>query len=255
MRILVTNDDGIDAPGLEIAESIARTLTDDVWVVAPAQEQSGASHALTLTNPVRLKQRDERHFSLTGTPTDCVMLAVAHLLKDKKPDLVLSGVNRGVNVAEDVTYSGTVAGAMEGCTLGLAAIALSQGYPFEERQRPMHWACARTHGPKVVAKLLEAGWPEGVLINVNFPDCPPEEVQGMELAVQGKRQTQQVIVEGRTDLRGFGYYWIGFKREPYSTAAGSDLTALMDKKIAITPLQLDLTETNTLQALKRKLAG
>lgn len=255
MRILVTNDDGIDAPGLKIAESIARSLSDDVWVVAPAREQSGASHSLTLTNPVRLRKIDDRHFALTGTPTDCVMVAVSHLLKDAPPDLVISGVNRGVNVAEDVTYSGTVAGAMEGCTLGIPAIALSQGYPFEERQREMHWDCAEIHGPTVVRKLLDAGWPQGVLMNVNFPDCPADQVVGIELATQGKRDTQEVIVEERTDLRGFSYFWVGFKREPYTTADGSDLKALMDKKIAVTPLQLNLTAVHTLSELKRKLVG
>lgn len=255
MRILLTNDDGIDAPGLKIAEEIAHALTDDVWVVAPASEQSGASHSLTLTNPVRLRPRGERRFALTGTPTDCVMLAVAHLMKDAPPDLVISGVNRGVNVAEDVTYSGTIAGAMEGCTLGIPAIALSQGYPFEERQRDMHWDCARTHGPKLVRKLMDAGWPQDVLINVNFPDCPPDEVTGTEVVAQGKRDTQEVIVEERTDLRGFGYFWIGFRREPYTSAPGNDLHALMAKKISVTPLQLNLTEAHTLDALKAKFAG
>lgn len=255
MRILVTNDDGINGPGLKIAEEIAHTLTDDVWVVAPASEHSGASHSLTLTNPVRLRKLDERRFALTGTPTDCVMLATAHLLKDHKPDLVLSGVNRGVNVADDVTYSGTVAGAMEGCTLGIPSVALSQGYPFEERQREMQWDCARTHGPVVLKKLLAAGWPQGVLINVNFPDCPPDEVQGISVVSQGKRDLQEVTVDPRVDLRGFAYYWIGFKRAPYTSSESDDLRALIKKKISVTPLQLNLTEVNTLETLKRELAG
>jgi 5'-nucleotidase len=253
LRILVTNDDGINGHGLKVAEGIARTLSDDVWVVAPESEQSGASHSLTLVAPLRLRRLDDRHFSLTGTPTDCVMMATAHLLKEKGPDLVISGVNRGVNVADDVTYSGTVAGAMEGCTLGIPSVALSQGYPFEDKHH-MHWACAETHGPTLLKKLLDIGWSDGVLININFPDCPPEGVTGVEIAAQGKRDLQEVIVDQRTDLRDYPYYWIGYKREPHSSAPGNDLHALMDKKIAVTPLQLDLTERNALAALKRAFA-
>lgn len=250
MRILVTNDDGIAGHGLTIAEAIARSLSDDVWVVAPAAEQSGASHSLTLHSPVRLRQLEEKRFTVTGTPTDCVMMATAHLMTDKKPDLVLSGVNRGVNVADDLTYSGTVAGAMEGCSLGIPAIALSQGYPFEDKHQ-MHWACASTHGPVLIRRLLDIGWPEHVLLNINFPDCSPEEVTGVEICTQGKRDMQEVRVDKRTDLRGYSYYWIGFKREPYSSDEGCDLHALTQKRIAVTPLQLDLTERKTLAALKR----
>lgn len=254
MRILVTNDDGIYGPGLVVAEAIARALSDDVWVVAPAQEQSGASHSLTLHSPVRLRQIDDRHFAVTGTPTDCVMMACAHLLADKKPDLILSGVNRGVNVADDVTYSGTVAGAMEGCSFGIPSIALSQGYPFEDKHH-MHWSCAETHGPDLIRKLIGIGWPENVLININFPDCKPDELVGVEFCTQGKRDMQEVRVEKRTDLRDYSYYWIGFKREPYTTDMGSDLHALTEKRIAVTPLQLNLTARDTLAALKAAYKG
>src|SRR3984885_4285225 len=126
MRILVTNDDGIHAPGLAVAENIARALSDDVWVFAPETEQSGASHSLTLTSPLRLRKISERRFAVSGTPTDCVMMAALHILKSQPPELVLSGVNWGSNLAGDVTYSGTIAGAMEGCALGIPSIALSQ---------------------------------------------------------------------------------------------------------------------------------
>src|SRR5690349_9932959 len=140
MRILVTNDDGIHAPGLEICEQIARALTDDVWIVAPESDQSGVSHSLSLNDPLRLRKVGERHFAVKGTPTDCVIMGIRHIL-DAPADLVLSGVNRGQNVAEDVTYSGTVAAAMEGTVLGVPSIALSQAYGLDTRHNPS-WATA-----------------------------------------------------------------------------------------------------------------
>src|SRR5208282_3511404 len=141
MRVLITNDDGIHAPGLKAAENIARALSDDVWVVAPESEQSGASHSLTLTFPLRLREIEEKRFAVSGTPTDCVLMAVAEMMKDARPDLILSGVNRGSNMADDVTYSGTIAGAMEGCSIGIPSIALSQAYGFEQRN-DVPWNCA-----------------------------------------------------------------------------------------------------------------
>jgi 5'-nucleotidase len=200
LRILITNDDGIRSRGLEVTEAIARTLSDDVWVVAPETEQSGASHSLTLTTPLRLRKIDERHFAITGTPTDCVMMASSHLMKDRAPDLVLSGVNRGINAADDVTYSGTIAGAMEGCTLGIPSIALSQAFAYHEK-REVRWDCAATHGPDLVRKLVETGWPRDVLMNVNFPDCPAEEVSGVEVVAQGARELQEVVIDRRVDMR------------------------------------------------------
>ncbi|MDE2184355.1 MAG: 5'/3'-nucleotidase SurE [Alphaproteobacteria bacterium] len=252
MRILVTNDDGIHARGLQAAEAIARAVTDDVWVVAPETEQSGASHSLTLSMPLRLRKIDDRHFAVSGTPTDCVMMASAHLLKDRAPDLILSGVNRGVNAADDVTYSGTIAGAMEGCALDIPSIALSQTYNFQEK-REVHWDCCETHGPEIVKKLIAAGWPKDVLINVNFPDCPADELAGAEVVAQGKRELQEVVIDRRVDMRGYPYFWIGFRRERFSAKAGTDLGALSQKMIAVTPLQLNLTETKVMAALKAKI--
>ena len=173
MRILVTNDDGIHAPGLAVAEKIARALCNDVWVVAPETEQSGASHSLTLTLPLRLRQIDSRRFAVTGTPTDCVMMGVAELMAEARPTLVLSGVNRGSNLADDVTYSGTIAGAMEGTALGVPSIALSQAYGVGGGH-DVDWSCAETHGPRLIAKLVEIGWPAEVLMNVNFPPGEPD---------------------------------------------------------------------------------
>src|SRR5271155_2385146 len=162
MRILITNDDGIHAPGLKAAETIARALTDDVWIVAPESEQSGASHSLTISAPLRMRQGEEKRFAVSGTPTDCVLMAMAELFKDARPDLVLSGVNRGANIADDVTYSGTIAGAMEGCVLGIPSIALSQAYGFEDRTE-VPWECGEKQGPALIERLVKAGWPDGVL--------------------------------------------------------------------------------------------
>jgi 5'-nucleotidase len=253
LRILVTNDDGINAPGLVVAEKIARSLTDDVWVAAPEREQSGASHSLTLLNPLRLRKLDARHFAITGTPTDCVMMATAYLMKDRKPDLVLSGVNCGINAGEDVTYSGTVAGAMEGCILGIPSIALSQCYPEGEKHLTI-WACSETHGPRVVRRLLDVGWPEGVLINVNFPDCQPEAVAGVVAVEQGIRDSQEVVIDERKDMRGLAYYWNGYRRGAYEADEHCDLGAVLKNRIAVTPLQLDLTARATLAAFGRVLA-
>jgi 5'/3'-nucleotidase SurE len=249
LRILVTNDDGIRSKGLEVAEAIARSLSDDVWVIAPESEQSGASHSLTLTTPLRMRKIDERRFAISGTPTDCVMMASTHLLKDRAPDVVLSGVNRGINAADDVTYSGTIAGAMEGCALGIPSIALSQMYNFQERH-DIHWDCAATHGPDLVRKLVETGWPKDVLMNVNFPDCPPEEVAGIEVVAQGARELQEAVIDRRVDMRGHAYFWIGFRRESFVAKPGTDLGALSAKKISVTPLQLNLTDWKVVQSLK-----
>src|ERR1700742_5201162 len=167
MRILVTNDDGIHSPGLAVTEKIARALSDDVWVVAPENEQSGASHSLTLTSPLRLRQITERRYAVSGTPTDCVMMPCLHTLKQQPPTLILSGINWGSNLADDVTYSGTIAGAMEGTALNIPSIALSQAYD-EGGRLEIDWSAARAHGADVVKQLIEAGWPLGVLININF---------------------------------------------------------------------------------------
>lgn len=250
LRILVTNDDGIHARGLAAAETIARAISDDVWVIAPESEQSGASHSLTLAMPLRLRKIDEKRFSLTGTPTDCVMMATTHIMKDNQPTLVLSGVNRGVNAADDVTYSGTVAGAMEGCALGIPSIALSQVYNYEAN-RELQWGCAETHGPGLIRKLIDIGWPQDVLLNVNFPGVPPEEVAGVEIVAQGKRDLQEAVIDRRVDMRGVPYFWIGFRRERDSSKPGTDLGALTAKKISVTPLHLNLTEKTVLEKLKK----
>ena len=186
MRILLTNDDGIDAPGLHALREIAGQLSKDVWVVAPEVNKSGAGHSLSLNEPLRMRQLDERAYAVRGTPTDCVIMGVRHVLGDKKPDLILSGVNRGANMAEDVTYSGTIAGAFEGTVIGIRSIALSQAYGFESKTDP-RWSCALEHGADVVRKLLSIDWPPGVLMNVNVPDTEPEKAKATLITRQGKR--------------------------------------------------------------------
>jgi 5'-nucleotidase len=241
LRILVSNDDGIHAPGLAVAEKIARSLSDDIWVVAPETEQSGASHSLTLTLPLRLRQAGHQRFALSGTPTDCVMMAGIHIMKDHLPDLVISGVNRGFNVADDVTYSGTVAAAMEGAVLGIPSIAMSQaaGGDYEE---DVLFACAEKHGPALVKRLVEIGWPEGVLLNVNFPALPPGKVKRVIVTTQGQRDQSILRVDQRLDARGKSYFWVGFKRIFGDPERGTDLHAMAQGCISVTPLHMDLTE-------------
>ncbi|HEY7999296.1 MAG TPA: 5'/3'-nucleotidase SurE [Pseudolabrys sp.] len=250
MRILITNDDGIHAPGLEACETIARTMADEVWIVAPETDQSGVAHSLSLNDPLRLREVAERHFAVQGTPTDCIIMGVRHIMK-APPDLVLSGVNRGRNCAEDVTYSGTVAGAMEGTVLGVPSFALSQAYASANKHKPF-WDTAIKFAPDIIKRVLKAGLPRDVLVNVNFPDCPPEEVAGTVLAVQGKRDQELLHIDARRDGRGNPYFWIAFGRGGIAGASeGSDLAALNDKRIAITPLRLDLTD----EKFMTKLAG
>jgi 5'-nucleotidase len=242
MRILLTNDDGIHAPGLGVLERIARSLSDDIWVVAPETDQSGVSHSLSLNDPLRLRAIGPRHYAVKGTPTDCVIMGVRHIVEDGAPDLVLSGVNRGQNVAEDVTYSGTIAGAIEGTILGIPSIALSQAYGLETRQSP-HWETALRHGPDLIRRVLAEGMPRDVLVNVNFPDCAPDAVKGIAVTMQGKRDQDLLRIEPRHDGRGNPYYWLAFaRRERHAPRGGTDLSAIADGRIAITPLRLDLTD-------------
>lgn len=242
MRILLTNDDGIHARGLQVLEEIARQLSDDVWVVAPESDQSGVSHSLSLNDPLRLREIGPRRFAVKGTPTDCVIMGARHLMLDSPPELVLSGVNRGRNCAEDVTYSGTVAGAMEGAVLGIPSFALSQSHSAANRDKP-YWETALRYAPDLLRRVLAQGMPRDVLVNINFPDCPPEAVKGVAVTAQGKRDQELLRIEGRRDGRGNPYYWIGFSRGGRSEPRqGSDLLALADNRIAVTPLRLDLTD-------------
>ena len=252
MRILITNDDGIHAPGLAVLERIAREISDDVFVVAPETDQSGVSHSLSLNDPMRLREISPNHFAVKGTPTDCVIMGIKHILRENRPDLVLSGVNRGQNVAEDVTYSGTIAAAMEGTLLGVPSIALSQAFRPTDRET-VDWDCAEGHGATTIRKVLAAGIPLGILINVNFPPCTPELVRGISVSVQGQRNQALLDVDKRLDGRGNPYYWLAFQRGKINPAEGTDLHALANNKIAVTPLRLDLTDLPNLTRLAEAL--
>jgi 5'-nucleotidase len=243
MRILCTNDDGIHAPGLKIVEQIARALSDDVWVVAPELDQSGVSHSLSLNDPLRLREVGPRHFAVRGTPTDCVIMGARYILGEKLPDLVLSGVNKGRNVAEDVVYSGTIAGALEGTILGLPSFALSQEFSTESRNKPL-WDTALQFGPPILRKVIEAGVPRNTVINVNFPACAPEDVAGVRVTRQGKRNQGFLKVDERRDGRGNPYFWIGFERLAMidTPGEGTDLAALAERFVSVTPLRLDRTD-------------
>lgn len=250
-RILLSNDDGINAHGLIVLEKIARTLTDDIWVVAPTVERSGAGHSLTLHEPLRPTKIADRRYAINGTPTDCVLVAVNHLMKDHPPDLVLSGVNIGVNLGEDVHYSGTVAAAMEGTLLDYPAIALSQDF---EDAEAVPWNTALHHGPEVIRQVCKAGWRRKVLININFPNRDPEKVGGVRVARQGKHKIGDDLVH-RHDPRGRPYIWIAARRLADAAAENTDLKAVREGFISVTPLDIDMTDDPTMASLAKVFPG
>ena len=253
MRILITNDDGIHAEGLNVLERIARQLSDDVVVVAPETDQSGVAHSLSLNDPLRLRHVSEYRYAVKGTPTDCVIMGVRRIMRDAPPDLVLSGVNCGHNLAEDVTYSGTIAAAMEGTLLGVRSFALSQGYPPGQRDKaPFH--CAEAHGPGLIRELLKEPLDPGILLNINFPSCAPHDVQATRVTTQGRRDATYLELDERLDGRHNPYYWIGFSRQRSTPPRGTDLAAIADSCISITPLRLDLTDENSLSRLSARFS-
>jgi 5'-nucleotidase len=249
-RILVTNDDGIHAPGLKVLERIARSLSDDVWVVAPDVEQSASGHSLTLRRPLQIREFSKRRFSVDGTPTDCVLIGVNQIISQRRPDLVLSGVNHGANLGEDVTYSGTVSAAMEATLIGIPSIALSQ---VRDVQKPVKWKTAEQHGARVIRKLTRFAWTKGVLMNVNFPNVPASAVTGIALARQGRRIASIEITPTR-DPGGRPYLWIGDFANDETLEKGTDLAAVGDGAIAVTPLHLDLTHEGMMRKMKQVFA-
>jgi len=249
-RILVSNDDGLESPGIKVLERIARSLSDDVWVVAPATEQSGAGHSLTLHDPIRYENRGPRRVAVGGTPTDCVLLGVKLFTGDRRPDLVLSGINRGGNMGEDVTYSGTVAVAMEGTLLGIRSIAFSQQF---SDPNTVPWETTEAIAASVIRRACSVPWNRSVLLNVNVPDCPPDHVQGVRVARQGKRvgssRFSENLVE-RVDPRGRPYVWIGVEQVRGLEGTGTDLHAVADGYVSVTPLCIDLTDEGTLATME-----
>ncbi|WP_343519194.1 5'/3'-nucleotidase SurE [Sphingomonas sp.] len=251
MRILLTNDDGVHARGLEVLERIARKLSDDITIVAPLEEQSGKGRSLSLTEPVRLRKFGERRFAVTGTPTDAVMMALAELMKDAKPDLILSGVNRGANLAEDVSYSGTVSAAMEGALAGIRSVALSQRYAAVAPGERVSFDAAEQWGERALRPLLGADWAPRTLMNINFPPIAASEVVGIKPVHQGLRDYGRLKLDKRTDPRGFDYYWFGLGRIAYTPEADTDLEAIERGYITVTPLHLDMTHRESLDMLAR----
>lgn len=237
-RVLLTNDDGIDAPGLKVLERIASQLADEVWVVAPLLDQSGTSHSLSLHAPLRLSYHGTRRFAVTGTPGDCIAVALGHLLSHDKPDLILSGVNRGANLGTETVFSGTVGAAMTGLLFGIPSIALSQA--FTDRAA-VPWGNAITHGPIVIEKLMSLKWPADVCLNVNFPSCAPDDVLPLKITRQGRGRLEEVSVRSGNDPRGLQYHWLQLERHQRPDDSGTETAENLAGHITATPLQFERT--------------
>jgi 5'-nucleotidase len=248
-RILISNDDGINSAGIKKLEVVARSLAKDVWVVAPQTEQSATGHSLTLRSPLRINKLGKNRFSVNGTPTDCVLLALNKIMKGNPPDLVLSGINYGSNLGEDMTYSGTVAAAMEATLSGIPAIALSQELTKMSPINKIDWTPAEAYSKKVIKKVLSVAWPRDVLINVNFPPVPSTQVKGIEVTREGRRKLGDEIVESK-DPRGVPYFWIGAQKQSSHYSSGTDLAAIDNNLISVSPLSINLTHRATMIKLK-----
>jgi len=255
MRILLTNDDGYHARGLAVLERIARTISDDITVVAPAEEQSGKGRSLTLTEPFRVRRHGDNRYAVKGTPTDCVMFALAEVMQDAKPDLILSGVNRGGNLAEDVSYSGTVSAAAEGALAGIRSVALSQRYARSGMGDAVPFDTAETWGERALRPLLAMDWAPRTLVNINFPPIAADAVQGIRVVSQGLRDYGRVGLDKRVDPRGFPYYWLAMGRLPHQPAPDTDLDAIEAGFVTVTPLHLDLTHRESMDRLRGAYAG
>ncbi|GHG79433.1 5'/3'-nucleotidase SurE [Pseudodonghicola xiamenensis] len=257
MRILLTNDDGINAPGLEILEAIAEQIAGpkgEVWVVAPAFEQSGVGHSISYTRPMMIAKLGHRRYAAEGSPADCVMAGLHDVLKDQAPDLVLSGVNRGNNSAENALYSGTLGGAMEAALQGIPAMALSQYFGPANLGIENPFEAAAHHGATVIRKILDTGIDDGedyrLFYNINFPPVPAADVKGTRATLQGFRRNTRFSVEPHSSPSGRRFLWIkgGNQHEP--TLPGSDAAANLDGYISVTPMRADLTAHDRLEALK-----
>ncbi len=251
-RILLVNDDGVHARGIELLEELARDITDDVWVVCPDEEKSGASHSVSFATPVRVRQLGPKRFAVKGTPTDCVLLAVWELMRDRQPTVVIAGVNHGENLAEDVTYSGTAGPAIEGAVLGFRSIAMSQVYQLGGQPR---LDTVRHFGPSILRQLLSCPWEPDTFVNVNFPDAAPAEVSEIRVTTLGKRRPGSFKPERGLDGRNVPYFWMRIGYDPGPMVAGTDLEAMRDKAVSITPLQIDLTAHRFASRLKQVFAA
>jgi len=254
MRVLLTNDDGYHAPGLAVLERIAAKVATEIWVVAPAEEQSGTGRSLTLTRPIRVRRHGERRYAVSGTPTDSVMMALTELMPER-PDLILSGVNRGANLGEDVFYSGTVSAAMEGALAGVPSVALSQRYATHGQGDAVSFAAAEAWGERVLRPLIGLDLGPRTLVNVNFPPVAAEDVRGICVARQGLRDYGRARMEKRRDPRGYDYYWLALTRVPHRPAEGTDLDGAAEGYVTVTPLAMDLTHQAGMVPLQDALSA
>lgn len=250
-RVLLVNDDGIHSEGIQLLEAQVREFTDDVWVVAPDEEKSGASHSISLTTPVRVRNLGDKRYAVKGTPADCVILAVWELMADSPPTVIISGINHGENLGEDMTYSGTTGAAIEGAILGIRSIAFSQ---VRTMGRVPRLDAARHFGPRVLKRLLACEWGTGIIVNVNFPDVAPEDISGIQLTKLGQRRLGTFRPIAGTDGRNLPHYWIKVSYDPGEILSGTDIAAMRDKAISITPLHIDLT-ARTFAAHLREVFG
>lgn len=260
MRILITNDDGIAAPGLGALTDIAHTLAGpggEVWTVAPAFEQSGVGHCISYTHPTLISRLDDRRYAAEGSPADCVLAAIYEVFAGDKPDLILSGVNRGNNAGENVVYSGTVGAAMEGALQGVPSIALSQYMGPATRDLADPFEAARHHGADVIRRLLDRGiWDEAayrIFYNVNFPPMAASDVKGLRVAPQGFRTGSHFSTEPHLSPSGKPFFWIKGGAQGYAEP-GSDVTLNLDGYVTVTPLRCDLTAHDRLKELEAALA-
>jgi len=250
-KVLLTNDDGFDAPGLRTLAEVAEELADEVWIVAPNYDQSGTSHSLSLHSPLRVSQKDERRYSVSGTPGDCVVMAVRHLMGSGGPDLILSGINRGANLGIESVFSGTVGAAMTGLLLGIPSMALSQA--FSDRNA-VRWDMARALAPKVIRQFANGAWSQGSILNINFPDVPVGEVASIELTTQGTGLMEDVEVISGIDPRSLEYHWLRLRRSTREDAAGSETFAIRRGRVSVTPLQFERTNQAILASLQAALS-
>jgi 5'-nucleotidase len=245
-RVLLTNDDGIDAPGLAVLEAVAAELADEVWVVAPEHDQSGTSHSISLHSPLRVSRQGERRFGVAGTPGDCIVMAVRHLMVDQPPTVVLSGINRGANLGVETMFSGTVGAAMTGLLLGLPSVALSQTFRDRENVR---WDTARALAPDVVRKLLDVSHAAPVCLNVNFPDVDAAAAGPLMVTRQGAGLVQGIDVLPNVDPRGIDYYWMRFRRGPRENEPDTETAVIASGGISVTPIYFDRTDERTFAVL------
>jgi 5'-nucleotidase len=262
MRILITNDDGINAPGLKTLHAIATELAGpdgEVWTVAPAFEQSGVGHCISYTHPTMIAEHSHRRYAAEGSPADCVLAALYDVMVDAKPDLILSGVNRGNNAAENTMYSGTIGGAMEGALQGCPAIAMSQFYGPANNGLDDPFEAAKVHGVALIRDLLDSAfWDDAdyrLFYSINFPPVAAADVKGRKLTHQGFRQGSSFGMQPHLSPSGRRFLWITGANQQIRTAEGSDAAANLDGYISVTPMRADLTAYDAMDRLRAKLEG